>query len=121
MRVLLRHAGLWGHARITPALLLLRQVILIGYLLRVDGEVVGVHRRRLHARPALLGGEVLWCWFFGRLDGVLVVDAVLVVAGWLWSVEAGLNVILVTGQFVVAYERAHTWMRFLPSALVTRG
>lgn len=67
MRVLLRHAGLWRHARVTPALLLLllRQVVLVGYLLRVDGEVVGVHGRGLHAGPVLLGGEVLWCWFFG--------------------------------------------------------
>lgn len=93
VRVLLRHAGLWGHAWVAPALLLLllRQIVLVGYLLRVDGEVVGVHGRRLHARPALLGGEVLWSWFFGRLDGVLILDAVLVVAGWLWSVKAGLK------------------------------
>jgi hypothetical protein len=65
--VLLRHAGLWGHARITSALLLLllRQVVLVGYLLRVDWEVVGVHGCRLHAGAVLLGGEVLRRWLFG--------------------------------------------------------
>jgi hypothetical protein len=50
-----------------------------------------VHRCCLHAWSALLGWEVLWRRFLWRFDWVLVLDAVLVAASWLWCVEAGLN------------------------------
>jgi hypothetical protein len=66
-------------------------------LLGIHSHVGHVTRRHValrHAGPGLLGRQVGTCWFFGRVDGIAIVHAV--VAGRRFgSVQAGLGSVLV--------------------------
>lgn len=63
------------------------------------GHVVIGHMRILgHARSVALRREVLVGRFFGRLDLVTTVDAVLVAWGWFGSIQACLVIVSIVGH-----------------------
>lgn len=90
VRVLLWHTGLRWHPWVSAALLLLvllGNIVLVREdLLCVDWHVVWMHWRSLHAWSGLLRREMLRSRFFWSFDGVLILDAVFVVAGWLGGI-----------------------------------
>lgn len=128
VRVLLRDAGLRGHGVAAP--LLLGDVVLVcERLLLLDG--LG-HVTRVHLRVALgdagarlLRREVLRAGLLGRLDRAGIVDAVLAAAGGFGRVEARLGRARSVSRARGGVRRGDavrlTWIRFLPSALVTSG
>lgn len=95
--VLLRHGALW-HSRVRAllSLLLLSHVVLVCHglgLVNAAHRVGWVHWRSLHAWAwLLLWWEVLWSWLLWGTALALVIDTVLVGAGWLWCVQACLKV-----------------------------
>ncbi len=86
------------------------------------GHVIGRHMVRRKAGSALLRGEMSVRLLLRRVDCVRVVDAVLVAGGRFWCVQAGLGSNVSWCRDIGRMRRAsHTWIKFLPSALVTRG
>jgi hypothetical protein len=123
--MLLWDAGLRRHGIPTP--LLLGDVILICerlLLLERLGHVAWVHLRVAlgHAGARLLWGEVLRAGLLRGLDRAGIVDAVLATAGGFGGVEASLERSVSDARRVGGWcDVRHTWIRFLPSALVTSG
>ncbi len=117
----MRHPRLRGHG-VLPArvLRLLLHILRVRHLLLLLGR----HVLRGHAAAARhvggLGGDLGVGDVFGGVDGGFAVDAVFVAGAGFGRIEAGLG----RGQMVFKKGRGRgedTWMRFLPSALVTRG
>ena len=121
---MLGHAGLRRHSILVASLL---NIVLIcqGLLgIHLDVGHVGWHMRVLrYAGPACLGrqvgGRVLW-----RVD-LAIVHPVFVAVTRFGRIQAGLsdrsqNIVSQVGKSSL-HGRAPTWIKFLPSALVTRG
>lgn len=107
-----------GHHVVVLALLVGHLLLLLG-VHALGHAVAGVHLLWLLGHTRLLLGEMLRGWLVGGLDRTLIVDAVLAISGWFGSVQTRLG--LVSRRFQTKVERALAWIRFLPSALVTRG
>lgn len=92
MCVLLGHARLRWH-RISASALLLRDIVLIGKsLLLFNRHVAGMHLGVLwYSWASLLGWQVLWSWLLGGLNGVLVIDAILIATSGFGSVQTSLD------------------------------
>ena len=108
VRALLRRLLLLQVSLVLQCVLLVRShVLLVGRSL-----IAHVGRDGLrHLRH----GSVL---FLGRVHGGFAIDAIGV--GGLWSIEAGLGDVSAM-ECGPRCEGCHTWMRFLPSGLVTSG
>ena len=119
LRVVLR--GVTRHSTLRHSCVLVRGLLCLEVLLVVQcgfgGHVCSRHAGVLgHSR---LAGRHLRVAVLGRVDLVTAVDAVAVVAGGLGRVQTGLQGI--SGFSKTLESDARTWMRFLPSGLVTSG
>ena len=119
-----RHPALRWHGILSGSslllLLLLLHVRLVVHRLFMRHAIARRHRCRV-ARHAGLWCHLRMCAFFGRLDGRIAVDAILVAGDRFGSVKTCLK----NGISRVGSGRRggqiHTWMRFFPSGLVTSG
>lgn len=107
---------------ILAADILLLHVLLVGHLLLLfGGNVMGLRHAPAtgHVR---LWRRYLWVVdFFGRLYVRLAIDTVLAALRGLRCVETGLQQETVRQRSRRGVPGARTWIRFLPSALVTNG
>ena len=121
------HTVAHGHARVlTRSLLLLLKVLVVGHLLLLlVRHVAGVHARARHVllRRIYVVANILGC-LRGDIGGV---DAIFIGSG-IRSIQTCLFEEVTRGQHIAqcqsrsaAGKMSHTWMRFLPSGLVTRG
>lgn len=122
---MLRHAR-WRHRVLSTPLHVTR---VCQRRLRIDGHVGHVARRHVrvlrHASTLLLL-HVACGGLLGRVHLVLIVDTVLVALVGLGSIQTSLRHVLdqhsaCDKAHCVRQCAAHTWIRFLPSALVTSG
>lgn len=118
--LLLRHPSLRRH-RIATALLLGHVILICHSLLLLRRHVVWMHLWIGWHTRTTLGREVLRYWFFGRLCWVLIIDTVFITSSWFGRIEASLSLTLEYIAQYVLIRGIITWMRFFPSAFVTRG
>lgn len=110
----------WVATALLSCLLLLQICLVVQCLLLVGSHAI-VWRHGCVARLHASG----WCCdrgvgFFWGLDCGLAVDTIRV--GWLGGIEAGLmGWSIRVKEIVLSFVSRLTWMRFLPSGLVTRG
>lgn len=122
LRIVLRRVA--GHAALWHSWVLIRRLLLLEVLLVVEGGF-GRHVRwwrHVGGHAARLAGRHLSVVVLGRVYRGVAIDAICVVGRRLRRVQAGLrqSVLRVT----MAREsrvQVRTWMRFLPSGLVTKG
>ena len=123
--VLIGHALRWHRILTAHALLLLSlHVLLIRHLLLLFGSDVVLR----HAAPAvaghvwLRGGNLRVVDFFGRIDVGLAVDSIFTPLWRFGRIETRLeDTASQKHEWVETFDPELTWIRFLPSALVTRG
>lgn len=123
--MLIGHALRWHRILTAHALLLLSlHVLLIRHLLLLFGSDVVLR----HAAPAV--PSHVWLWggnlrvgdFFGRIDVGLAVDSILTTLWRFGRVETCLRETASQKHgWLETFDPELTWMRFLPSGLVTRG
>lgn len=100
---------------------LLHILLVCHLLLLLRGDVVGLRHAASTGHVCLGRGNLSVVNFLGRLDVGLAIDTVLAALGRLGRVETGLQKIHVRRRVDLRESGDLTWIKFLPSALVTRG
>lgn len=118
--MLIGHTLGW-HWILTADILLLH-VLLVGHLLLLFGcNVMGLRHATSTGHVRLRGRYLRMVDFFGRLYVGLAIDTIFTALGRLRCIETGLQQEAVRGRCRARVLGDGTWIRFLPSALVTNG